>query len=192
MEWLQRVISVLLLYGRRFIRRQNLEEKRKSSDLHARNVPGAALHMQKRKERESEIEFVVHVNHMQHILKHHIIDEDGRRLSSISGMQGVPMIASSPVRHESPMSNLSAVDVQTYQPPWKALSEFAMQPDIDTTAAPFQQLVNQMHGYDSGDPSGVPSSLSYLGPSDDSLTQPHSNMSQMVASPSEMSSPTSE
>ncbi|CAM1293795.1 ISL1 (predicted) [Pycnogonum litorale] len=121
-------------------------------------------------------------------------EKDGRRLPPLAGMQGVPMIASSPVRHESPMPNMTPIDVQTYQPPWKALSEFAMQPDIDTNSAPFQHLVNQMHGYDSGDPTGRPPSLSYLGPSDDSLTQPHSNMSsQIPGTPSEMStSPSSE
>ncbi len=49
------------------------------------------------------------------------------------------MVASSPVRHES---NLQAnpVEVQSYQPPWKALSEFAMQSDLDQP--PFQQLVS--------------------------------------------------
>ena len=34
------------------------------------------------------------------------------------------------VRHESsPLMN--PVDIHGYQPPWKALSEFAMQPDIE-------------------------------------------------------------
>uniref|UniRef100_A0A452J4Z8 Homeobox domain-containing protein n=1 Tax=Gopherus agassizii TaxID=38772 RepID=A0A452J4Z8_9SAUR len=33
----------------------------------------------------------------------------------------------------------NAVEVQTYQPPWKALSEFALQSDLDQPA--FQQLV---------------------------------------------------
>ena len=49
------------------------------------------------------------------------------------------MVASSPVRHES---NLQAnpVEVQSYQPPWKALSEFAMQSELDQP--PFQQLVS--------------------------------------------------
>lgn len=32
------------------------------------------------------------------------------------------------------------VDVQTYQAPWKALSEFALQSDLDQPA--FQQLVS--------------------------------------------------
>ena len=54
-------------------------------------------------------------------------------------MQGVPMVASSPVRHESGMQP-NPVEVQSYQqPPWKALTEFAIQSEIDQP--PFQQLV---------------------------------------------------
>lgn len=56
------------------------------------------------------------------------------------------MIASSPVRHDSPMG-MNPVEVQSYQPPWKALSDFALHTDldrIDTGAPPFQQLVNQV------------------------------------------------
>jgi len=64
-------------------------------------------------------------------------------------MQGIPMIASSPVRHDSPL-NLQGLDVQTYQPPWKALSDFALHADLDSNGAinthtpAFQQLVNQV------------------------------------------------
>lgn len=47
-------------------------------------------------------------------------------------------MAGSPIRHESAVQG-SAVEVQTYQPPWKALSEFALQSDLDQPA--FQQLV---------------------------------------------------
>lgn len=59
------------------------------------------------------------------------------------------MIASSPVRHDSPL-NLQGLDVQTYQPPWKALSDFALHADLDSNGAinthtpAFQQLVNQV------------------------------------------------
>ncbi|KAL3867017.1 hypothetical protein ACJMK2_044258, partial [Sinanodonta woodiana] len=55
-------------------------------------------------------------------------------------LQGVPMVASSPVRHESPLQ-VNPVEVQSYQPPWKALSEFAMQSELDPQP-PFQQLVS--------------------------------------------------
>ena len=56
-------------------------------------------------------------------------------------LQGVPMVASSPVRHEPPAGlQPNPVEVQSYQAPWKALSEFAMQSELDQ--APFQQLVS--------------------------------------------------
>lgn len=62
---------------------------------------------------------------------------------------GVPLVAGSPVRHE-PAGSL-ALEVTAYQPPWKALSDFALHADLDRApqhSAAFQQLVNQMHGYD--------------------------------------------
>lgn len=58
-------------------------------------------------------------------------------------MRGVPLIATSPVRHESPIQ-VNPIEVQTYQPPWKALADYAMQPDIDPNAPHFQQLVSQV------------------------------------------------
>ncbi|XP_036346769.1 mitochondrial distribution and morphology protein 34-like [Rhagoletis pomonella] len=79
-------------------------------------------------------------------------EKEGRKLG-YGAMQGIPMIASSPVRHDSPL-NLQGIDVQTYQPPWKALSDFALHADLDSNGAinthtpAFQQLVNQMHGYE--------------------------------------------
>ena len=60
------------------------------------------------------------------------------------------MVASSPVRHEPPAGmQQNPIDVQSYQAPWKALSEFAMGPgggpegmDHPGGQAPFQQLVS--------------------------------------------------
>lgn len=62
-------------------------------------------------------------------------------------IQGIPMIASSPVRHDSPL-NLHGLEVTSYQPPWKALSDFALHADLDNNGAvnhtpAFQHLVNQ-------------------------------------------------
>lgn len=57
---------------------------------------------------------------------------------SLQGLTGTPLVAGSPIRHDSAVQG-SAVEVQTYQPPWKALSEFALQSDLDQPA--FQQLV---------------------------------------------------
>lgn len=70
-------------------------------------------------------------------MMHPSILQNGGRLHG--PLQGVPMVASSPVRHESPMQ-ANPVEVQSYQPPWKALSEFAMQSELEHP--PFQQLVS--------------------------------------------------
>ncbi|KAL0279095.1 UNVERIFIED_CONTAM: hypothetical protein PYX00_000719 [Menopon gallinae] len=72
-------------------------------------------------------------------------EKDGRKLG-YGGMQGIPMVASSPVRHESPLG-LNPIEVHSYQPPWKALSDFALHTDLDRldpAAPPFQHLVNQV------------------------------------------------
>ncbi|NWT22403.1 ISL2 protein, partial [Cardinalis cardinalis] len=60
--------------------------------------------------------------------------------TSLQGLTGTPLVAGSPIRHESAVQG-TAVEVQTYQPPWKALSEFALQSDLEQPAA-FQQLVS--------------------------------------------------
>ncbi|XP_055864639.1 insulin gene enhancer protein isl-1-like isoform X2 [Biomphalaria glabrata] len=66
-------------------------------------------------------------------------------------LQGVPMVASSPVRHEPPVGMQgNPVEVQSYQTPWKALSEFAMQGDLDQPHAPFQQLMSSFDHMDPG------------------------------------------
>lgn len=62
-------------------------------------------------------------------------------------MQGIPMVASSPIQHDSPVNGL---EVTAYQPPWKALSDFAMHADLDgngsldTQNPAFHHLVNQV------------------------------------------------
>lgn len=57
---------------------------------------------------------------------------------NLQGLTGTPLVAGSPIRHDSAVQG-NPVEVQTYQPPWKALSEFALQSDLDQPA--FQQLV---------------------------------------------------
>lgn len=83
-------------------------------------------------------------------------------------MQGIPLVASSPVRHgeTSPGGGggggvgsaggvgggvggggINPVEVHAYAPPWKALTEFALHNDlerIDPSAPHFQQLINQV------------------------------------------------
>jgi insulin gene enhancer protein ISL-1 len=117
-------------------------------------------------------------------------EKDGRQLN-LASMRGVPLIATSPVRHESPIQ-VNPLEVQTYQPPWKALADYALQPDIDPNAPHFQQLVSQMHGYSDlppndtslsslhGPPTGPCTPLSYL---EQDLHQPPSNLSSDLSSP---------
>ncbi|KAJ6669925.1 hypothetical protein lerEdw1_000474 [Lerista edwardsae] len=57
--------------------------------------------------------------------------------TNIQGMTGTPMVAASPERHDGGLQ-ANPVEVQSYQPPWKVLSDFALQSDIDQPA--FQQL----------------------------------------------------
>ncbi|KAL1274884.1 hypothetical protein QQF64_027698 [Cirrhinus molitorella] len=63
--------------------------------------------------------------------------------TNIQGMTGTPMVATSPERHDGGLQ-ANQVEVQSYQPPWKVLSDFALQSDIDQPA--FQQLVNFSEG----------------------------------------------
>ncbi|XP_053898377.1 insulin gene enhancer protein ISL-2 isoform X2 [Malaclemys terrapin pileata] len=71
--------------------------------------------------------------------------------TSLQGLTGTPLVAGSPIRHESAVQG-NAVEVQTYQPPWKALSEFALQSDLDQPA--FQQLVSFSESGSLGNSSG--------------------------------------
>ncbi|CRL00810.1 CLUMA_CG014062, isoform A [Clunio marinus] len=74
----------------------------------------------------------------------------------ISYMNGIPLIASPPVKHESPL-NYQGYEVTKYQPPWRTFSEFAIQNESDDCLQTpgFQHLVNQLHGYDLGDETNV-------------------------------------
>ncbi|XP_033611958.1 insulin gene enhancer protein ISL-2 [Fukomys damarensis] len=71
--------------------------------------------------------------------------------TSLQGLTGTPLVAGSPIRHDSAVQG-SAVEVQTFQPPWKALSEFALQSDLDQPA--FQQLVSFSESGSLGNSSG--------------------------------------
>lgn len=58
------------------------------------------------------------------------------------------MIANSPVRQNSPL-NMHGLDVVPYQPPWKALSEFALYANLENDVInqhnpAFRRLVNQV------------------------------------------------
>ena len=59
------------------------------------------------------------------------------------------MVATSPVRHESPVG-MNPVEIHSYEPPWKALTDFALHTDLDrlnNAGGPqqFQHLVNQVN-----------------------------------------------
>ncbi|XP_072387608.1 insulin gene enhancer protein ISL-1 isoform X2 [Diabrotica undecimpunctata] len=130
-------------------------------------------------------------------------EKDGRKMG-YGAMQGIPMVASSPVRHDSPIG-VHPLEVQAYQPPWKALSDFALHADLEQPHQPaFQQLVNQMHGYDLPPPSlgpspggGPPHPLMGPGgggpgaPSSDAMTHPDSTDSYVTYLDSDESLPAS-
>eukprot|EP00090_Calanus_glacialis_P030064 TRINITY_DN4832_c0_g1_i1.p1 TRINITY_DN4832_c0_g1~~TRINITY_DN4832_c0_g1_i1.p1 ORF type:complete len:469 (-),score=47.87 TRINITY_DN4832_c0_g1_i1:419-1825(-) len=66
-------------------------------------------------------------------------------------MNGIPMVATSPVRQDSPLG-ISPVDISGYHPHWKSLTDFALRSDIDHSSPHFNSLISQqffqMHGYD--------------------------------------------
>uniref|UniRef100_A0A672LM78 Insulin gene enhancer protein isl-2b n=1 Tax=Sinocyclocheilus grahami TaxID=75366 RepID=A0A672LM78_SINGR len=74
-----------------------------------------------------------------------------KTVSNLQGMTGTALVAGSPVRH-NPSVPGHPVEVQTYQPPWKALSEFALQSDLDQPA--FQQLISFSESGSLGNSSG--------------------------------------
>lgn len=61
---------------------------------------------------------------------------------NLQGLTGTAMVAGSPIRHENTVQG-NPVEVQTYQPPWKSLSDFALQSDLEQPA--FQQLVGLLY-----------------------------------------------
>lgn len=69
--------------------------------------------------------------------------QDGRKLG-FGGMHGIPMVASSPVRHESPIG-MTPLEVQAYPAPWKQLHEYVTQhADLETNSPSFHHLVQQV------------------------------------------------
>uniref|UniRef100_A0A8C4RAA9 ISL LIM homeobox 1a n=1 Tax=Eptatretus burgeri TaxID=7764 RepID=A0A8C4RAA9_EPTBU len=64
-------------------------------------------------------------------------------MQNLQGMTGTPLVAGSPVRQDSGLQ-VSTVEVQSYhQPPWKALTDFALQSELEQ--GPFQQLVSNVN-----------------------------------------------
>ncbi|KAK6180479.1 insulin gene enhancer protein ISL-1 isoform X1 [Patella vulgata] len=113
-------------------------------------------------------------------------------------LSGVPMVATSPVRNEGPGIQASPVEVQSYQTPWKALSDFAMQGEMDAHHAPFRQLMNTFDPMHQGCMGGMNGSS----PESDPMLQhpgymhtddmPSSVNSDFPRTPSDLSSPLSQ
>ncbi|RXG71924.1 Insulin enhancer protein ISL-2B [Armadillidium vulgare] len=68
---------------------------------------------------------------------------------ALQGLSGVPMVASSPIRHDGGPIGVGVngpLDVTAYQAPWKTLSEFALTHDlerVDPSTPGYQQLLQQ-------------------------------------------------
>ena len=74
----------------------------------------------------------------------HLYFQEGRKLG-YSSMTGVPMVATSPMRHDLPPTTpnpLNPVEIQGYEPPWKALCDFALNSDLDRPG--YNHLVNEV------------------------------------------------
>jgi len=89
------------------------------------------------------------------------VTKDHQKLG-YGSMNGISMVATSPVRQDSPVG-VNPVDITGYQPPWKSLTEFALRGEPPDHSNPhFQSLVSQMHGYDphfGPGPGGLPPHL---------------------------------
>ena len=67
-----------------------------------------------------------------------------------STMAGVPMVATSPMRHDMSSTTMSPngqpgihpADIHSYEPPWKALCDFALHSDLDRPG--YNHLVNEV------------------------------------------------
>merc|ERR1712008_273117 len=80
--------------------------------------------------------------------------QEGRKLG-YSAMPGVPMVATSPMRHDlSAMSPNGGQPILSYEPPWKALCDFALHSDLDRPG--YNHLVSEMHGGGGYDYSRLP------------------------------------
>ena len=87
-----------------------------------------------------------------------------------SSLQGFPMVASSPIRQQDALSNspvvppmggppgrhhgpnnMNPADIHSYEPPWKALCDFALHSDLDRlnpSTPNYQQLINQVNRFE--------------------------------------------
>ena len=84
-----------------------------------------------------------------------VIELQEVRKLGYGSMHGIPMMASSPMRHHDIVhaaavagaAHHNAVDVHSYEPPWKALCDFALHSDLDRlhpNVPSYQSIVNQV------------------------------------------------
>lgn len=112
---------------------------------------------------------------------------------ALQGITGVPMVASSPIRHDGAPMGVGMggpVDVTAYQPPWKSLTEFALTHDLerlDPSTPQYQQLVQQMHGYGAE----MCAAADLLGPQSQMHPQPQPQQSQQQHQPQHQPHPDS-
>lgn len=77
------------------------------------------MKLQMQQEKVREIDAIVH---RARELIFHFGTQEGRKMG-YGAMQGIPMVASSPIRHDSPL-NLHGLEVTQYQPPWVVKNSF--------------------------------------------------------------------
>ena len=87
-------------------------------------------------------------------IPHVLFLQEGRALG-YSAMPGVPMVATSPMRHDlSAMSPNGGQPIHSYEPPWKALCDFALHSDLDRPG--YNHLVSEVsHFFFVSQPPGV-------------------------------------
>jgi len=105
------------------------------------------------------------------------VTKDHQKLG-YGAMNGIPMVATSPVRQESPLG-VTPLDITGYHPPWKQLTDFALRPDPDHPSPHFSSLVSQMHGYDPAYGPPPPIEMYGHGPPGPPPGPPHPDMPMM-------------
>ena len=96
----------------------------------------------------SLLDSMMHVQNIDLYSSCLLLLQEGRKLG-YSTMAGVPMVATSPMRHDMSSTAISPngqpgihpADIHSYEPPWKALCDFALHSDLDRPG--YNHLVNE-------------------------------------------------
>ena len=97
----------------------------------------------------SLLDSMMHVQNIDLYSSCLLLLQEGRKLG-YSTMAGVPMVATSPMRHDMSSTAISPngqpgihpADIHSYEPPWKALCDFALHSDLDRPG--YNHLVNEV------------------------------------------------